>query len=217
MPLSIRGRLLAEAHMSLCRFQAIVTGIEIGTPKPPIGWASFLGISGTIRHIPSSSNTAAIPLGLPVTSAYTLLQRMPYSCPVRFHRESVLEIPRIPPTIGRDLHNNSPRRRRRNRAEIGVGTILMGNVVTMLDIRQMFSKFPRILPSLVNQSVHVSASVRSDGSTSEQVDHSAAFIYASANDVVDKALNYVISKNQDFQDSMKTPQGKQGCFYIACP
>jgi hypothetical protein len=110
-----------------------------------------------------------------------------------------------------------PRRRRRNRAEIGVGTILMGNVVTMLDIRQMFSKFPRILPSSVNQSVHVSASVRSDGSTSEQVDHSAAFIYAPANDVVDKALNYVISKNQDFQDSMKTPQGKQGCFHIACP
>ena len=36
-----------------------------------------------------------------------------------------------------------------------------------------------------------------------------AFIHASADDVVDKALNYVFSKDRDFQDFLKTPQAKQ--------
>jgi hypothetical protein len=31
----------------------------------------------------------------------------------------------------------------------------------------------------------------------------------SADDVVDKALNYVFSKDRDFQDFLKTPQAKQ--------
>jgi len=43
----------------------------------------------------------------------------------------------------------------------------------------------------------------------EQVDQYAAFVHASADDVVDKALNYVFSRDRDFQDFLKTPQTKQ--------
>ena len=61
----------------------------------------------------------------------------------------------------------------------------------------------------INQIRHISASVRLDESTAEQVDQYAAFVHASADDVVDKALNYVFSKDRDFQDFLKTPQAKQ--------
>ena len=61
----------------------------------------------------------------------------------------------------------------------------------------------------INLSRYVSASVRLDKSTAEQVDQYAAFVHASADDVVDKALNYVFSKDRDFQDFLKTPQAKQ--------
>ena len=61
----------------------------------------------------------------------------------------------------------------------------------------------------INQIRHISASVRLDESTAAQVDQYAAFIHASADDVVDKALNYVFSKDRDFQDLLKTPQAKQ--------
>ena len=61
----------------------------------------------------------------------------------------------------------------------------------------------------INLSRFVSASVRLDESTAEQVDQYAAFVHASADDVVDKALNYVFSKDRDFQDFLKTPQAKQ--------
>jgi hypothetical protein len=60
----------------------------------------------------------------------------------------------------------------------------------------------------INQSRHISASIRLDESTAAQVDQYAAFIHASADDVVDKALNYVFSKDRDFQDFLKTPQAK---------
>lgn len=60
-----------------------------------------------------------------------------------------------------------------------------------------------------NQSRYISASIRLDESTAEQVDQYAAFVHAPANDVVDKALNYVFSKDRDFQDFLKTPQAKQ--------
>jgi len=36
------------------------------------------------------------------------------------------------------------------------------------------------------------------------VDQYAAFIHATADDVVDKALNYVFSKDRDFQEFLKT-------------
>jgi hypothetical protein len=61
----------------------------------------------------------------------------------------------------------------------------------------------------INQIRHVCASVRMDEVTAAQVDQYAAFIHASADDVVDKALNYVFSKDRDFQDFLKTPQAKQ--------
>jgi len=61
----------------------------------------------------------------------------------------------------------------------------------------------------VNQIRHVSASIRLDEVTAAQVDQYAAFIRASADDVIDKALNYVFWKDRDFQEFLKTPQAKQ--------
>ena len=61
----------------------------------------------------------------------------------------------------------------------------------------------------ITQTRQISASVRLDGATATQVDQYAAFIHASADDVVDKALNYVFSKDRDFQDFLKTPHAKQ--------
>ena len=61
----------------------------------------------------------------------------------------------------------------------------------------------------INQSHDINASVRLDESTAEQVDQYAAFVHAPADDVVDKVLNYVFSKDRDFQDFLKTPQAKQ--------
>ena len=61
----------------------------------------------------------------------------------------------------------------------------------------------------INQIRYISAVVRLDETTAEQVDQYAAFVHASADDVVDKALTYVFSKDRDFQDFLKTPQAKQ--------
>ena len=61
----------------------------------------------------------------------------------------------------------------------------------------------------INRVRHICASVRLDEVTAAQVDQYAAFIHASADDVVDKALNYVFSKDRDFQDFLKTPHAKQ--------
>ena len=61
----------------------------------------------------------------------------------------------------------------------------------------------------VIQTRQVSASVRLDEATAAQVDQYAAFIHASADDVVDKALNYVFSKDRDFQEFLKTPQAQK--------
>jgi uncharacterized protein (DUF952 family) len=58
----------------------------------------------------------------------------------------------------------------------------------------------------ITQTRQISASVRLDEVTATQVDLYASFIHASADDVVDKALNYVFSKDRDFQDFLKTPQ-----------
>jgi hypothetical protein len=61
----------------------------------------------------------------------------------------------------------------------------------------------------VIQTRHVSASIRLDEVTATQVDQYAAFIHATADDVVDKALNYVFSKDRDFQEFLKTAQAAQ--------
>jgi len=61
----------------------------------------------------------------------------------------------------------------------------------------------------INQIRHISASVRLDESTATELDHYAAFIPASADDVVDTAINYVFSKGRDVQGFLRTPQAKQ--------
>ena len=61
----------------------------------------------------------------------------------------------------------------------------------------------------VIQTRQVSASIRLTDSTALQVDQYAAFIHASADDVVEQALAYVFSKDRDFQDFLKTPQAKK--------
>ncbi len=60
----------------------------------------------------------------------------------------------------------------------------------------------------VIQSLQVIASVRLDEATAAQVDQYAAFIHASADDVIDKALNYVFLKDRDFQEFLKAPQAQ---------
>ena len=60
----------------------------------------------------------------------------------------------------------------------------------------------------INLSRYVNALVRLDETTAELVDQYAAFVHASADDVVDKALNYVFSKDRYFQDFLKTPQAR---------
>ncbi len=61
----------------------------------------------------------------------------------------------------------------------------------------------------VIQTRQVSASIKLPDSTATLVDQYAAFIHASADDVVEQALAYVFSKDRDFQDFLKTSQAKQ--------
>jgi len=58
----------------------------------------------------------------------------------------------------------------------------------------------------VTQIRYVNATVRLDETTAAQVDQYAAFIHAPADDVVDKALAYIFSKDRDFQEFLKTPE-----------
>ena len=60
-----------------------------------------------------------------------------------------------------------------------------------------------------NQSRQISASIRLDAVTATMIDQYAAFVHASADDVVDKALNYVFSKDREFQDFLKTSPATQ--------
>jgi hypothetical protein len=61
----------------------------------------------------------------------------------------------------------------------------------------------------VIQNRQISASIRLDEATATLVDQYAAFIHASADEVVDKALNYVFAKDRDFQDFLKSPSARQ--------
>ena len=56
------------------------------------------------------------------------------------------------------------------------------------------------------QTRQVSATIRVDETTAEQIDQYAAFLHASADDVVDKALAYVFAKDRDFQEFLRTPE-----------
>lgn len=57
----------------------------------------------------------------------------------------------------------------------------------------------------VSQSRYVSATVRLDEATATLIDQYAAFVHGSADDVVDKALNYVFAKDREFQEYLKSP------------
>jgi len=61
----------------------------------------------------------------------------------------------------------------------------------------------------VIQTRQISASIRLAETTATQVDQYAAFIHASADDVVEQALAYVFSKDRDFQDFLKSPEARQ--------
>jgi hypothetical protein len=56
------------------------------------------------------------------------------------------------------------------------------------------------------QTTHVNTAIRLDESTAIQVDQYAAFLHASADEVVDKALAYVFAKDRDFQEFLRTPE-----------
>lgn len=56
----------------------------------------------------------------------------------------------------------------------------------------------------VTQSRQVTATIRLEERTAAQVDQYAAFIRASADDVVNHALEYVFSKDRDFQEFLKS-------------
>ena len=51
----------------------------------------------------------------------------------------------------------------------------------------------------------VTANIRLEESTAVQIDQYAAFLRATADEVVDKALAYVFAKDRDFQEFLRTP------------
>jgi hypothetical protein len=61
----------------------------------------------------------------------------------------------------------------------------------------------------VTQTRHISASIRLTDTTATLTDQYAAFIHASADDVVEQALTYVFAKDRDFQEFLKTPEARQ--------
>ncbi|ADV83169.1 hypothetical protein [Terriglobus saanensis] len=61
----------------------------------------------------------------------------------------------------------------------------------------------------VTQTRRLSASIRLTDTTATQVDQYAAFIRASADDVVEQALAYVFSKDRDFQEFLKSPEAQR--------
>jgi hypothetical protein len=56
------------------------------------------------------------------------------------------------------------------------------------------------------QTRQVTASIRLDEPTANLIDQYAAFLHATADEVVDKALCYVFAKDRDFQDFLRTPE-----------
>lgn len=60
----------------------------------------------------------------------------------------------------------------------------------------------------VVQTRHLSASIRLTDTTATQVDQYAAFIRATADEVVEHALAYVFSKDRDFQEFLKSAEAQ---------
>ncbi len=61
----------------------------------------------------------------------------------------------------------------------------------------------------VVQTHYVSASIRLTDTTALQVDQYAAFIHASADEVMEQALAYVFAKDRDFQEFLRTPEAQR--------
>ena len=61
----------------------------------------------------------------------------------------------------------------------------------------------------VTQTKHISASIRLSESTATQVDQYPAYIQATADDVVEKALQYVFGKDPGFRDFQKTAEANK--------
>jgi hypothetical protein len=61
----------------------------------------------------------------------------------------------------------------------------------------------------VIQSRQIGAFVRFDENIATLVDQYAAFIHATADDVVNKALHYVFSMDREFQEYLKTSDARQ--------
>jgi hypothetical protein len=61
----------------------------------------------------------------------------------------------------------------------------------------------------VVQTRYLSASIRLTDTTALQVDQYAAFIHASADEVMEQALAYVFAKDRDFQEFLRTPEAQR--------
>lgn len=61
----------------------------------------------------------------------------------------------------------------------------------------------------VTQTRYVSASIRLTDTTALQLDQYAAFIHASADEVMEQALAYVFAKDRDFQEFIKSPEARR--------
>lgn len=61
----------------------------------------------------------------------------------------------------------------------------------------------------VVQTRYVSASIRLTDTTALMVDQYAAFIHASADEVMEQALAYVFAKDRDFQEFIKSPEARR--------
>jgi hypothetical protein len=61
----------------------------------------------------------------------------------------------------------------------------------------------------VVQTRHISASIRLSEATALLVDQYAAFIHATADDVMEQALTYVFAKDRDFQEFVKSPEARR--------
>jgi hypothetical protein len=61
----------------------------------------------------------------------------------------------------------------------------------------------------VVQTRHINAYIRLLETTATQVDQYAAFIKASADDVIEQALAYVFSKDREFQEFLKSTEAQR--------
>ena len=61
----------------------------------------------------------------------------------------------------------------------------------------------------ISQCHYITATIRLEETTAAQIDQYAAFLHAAADEVVDKALNYVFTKDREFQEYLKLADAAQ--------